>query len=106
LREFLYKQHEDLEQAKSLNNPIDCNEEDNAKHTLKASYYDDEVEIEDDDVSFSERIQNHEHMIKRVHLYSKNRPVYGILTEPLRGDISKGDADLAHMKEYIPASHV
>lgn len=57
-------------------------------------------------MTFSDRIQNHEHMIKRVHLYSKNRPVYGILTEPLRGDISKGDANLDHMKEYIPASHV
>lgn len=45
-------------------------------------------------------------MIKRVHIYSKNRPTYGILTEPLRGDISKGDANLEHMKEYIPASHV
>lgn len=45
-------------------------------------------------------------MIKRVHIYSKNRPTYGIITEPLRGDISKGFENIEHMKEYIPTSHV
>jgi hypothetical protein len=51
-------------------------------------------------------IKNHEHMKERVNLKRSKRAVVGILTEPLRGSLTKEGIEVGEIKEYIPSAHV
>lgn len=76
---------------------------------MKATEGEDEDTLEEKKIEkmFAGRSRDHEHMISRVHTYTKKRPIYGILAEPLRGNLSKEqEGVITHLKEYIPAAHV
>jgi hypothetical protein len=56
---------------------------------------------------------NEESVAKRKHnsnlvtpTSQKRTPVIGILTEPLRGALRKGDLEIQGLDEYIPLAHV
>lgn len=50
------------------------------------------------------RPHNHDSENKKVK--NNNRPLYGILTEPLRGSVHDGDEQVTNVEQYIPAAHV
>ena len=56
---------------------------------------------------------NEESVAKRKHnsnlvtpISQKRTPVIGILTEPIRGALRKGDQEIQGVDEYIPLAHV
>lgn len=48
----------------------------------------------------------HDLNVKRVVINTQKRPIYGILTEPLRGSLTINGANVESFDEYIPAAHV
>jgi flagellar assembly factor FliW len=48
----------------------------------------------------------HEQALKRLTLNSTHRPIYGILTEPLRGILTLKEVQIENFDEYTPMAHV
>lgn len=65
-----------------------------------------ELIVDHDETYLSEHEKMHEQQIRRVQVDSKKRPIYGILTEPLRGNLNHNGSVVDHFEEYIPAAHV
>ena len=59
-----------------------------------------------EETSVYNHYMEHEQAVKRLAVDSSARPIYGVLTEPLSGTLTLGEATVESFNEYIPTAHV